>query len=108
MFPACSVMVAIGAAVIQVVMRVTVAAGIGAAYGHEYLVCVSHNRAKSFEHRLDDMVAQDQDAAFLYLCREMAVADVPDELGEMLGAAAPDFVEFFFRRDDFRVPPVIE
>ena len=54
------------------------------------------------------MVAQDEDAVRLDCRGEMAVADVPGELGEMHRVARADVVEFFLGRDDLDMPAVFE
>ena len=50
-----------------VIMPMRVAAGIGAAHRMERLGHFGHGRAQPFQHRLDDVVAQDEDAVFLDL-----------------------------------------
>ena len=90
-------------------MVVTVAvAGIGAAHRREGLDHVGHRRAESFQHRLDDMVAQDEDAVGLDRGGEMAVADVPGEFGEMHRVARADVVELLRRGDDLDVAAVVQ
>lgn len=80
--------------VMIVAMRVTVAvAGIGAAHRIEGCDDVLDFGAEPFEHRLDDMVAQDQDAVRRDRGGEMAVADMPGELGEVKRIPGPDRVE---------------
>ncbi len=79
---------------VAMVMRVTVAvAGISAAHRVEGRDDVLDLGAEPFEHRLDDMVAQDQDAVRRDGGGEMAVADMPGELGEMKRIPGPDRVE---------------
>ena len=51
--------------------------GISAAHRMKRLAHVMHMCAKAFEHRLDDMVAQDKDAPRFDLRRQMPIADVP-------------------------------
>lgn len=82
------------AMIVSMVMRVAVAvAGIGAAHRVEGCDDILDLGAEPFEHRLDDMVAQDQDAVSRDGGGEMAVADVPGELGEMERIPGPDRVE---------------
>ena len=84
--------------VVAMTMRMTVAtvavtmgaAGIGAAERVERLHDLAHHGAQPFEHRLDDMVAQDEDPLGLDRGGEVAVADVPGEAGEMDRIAAAD------------------
>ena len=64
--------------------------------------------AEPFQHRLDDVVAQDEDARFLDLRREMAVADMPGKLGEMRRVAATHIVELFLGGDDLDLPAVVQ
>ena len=79
---------------VSMVMRVAVTvAGISAAHWVEWCDDVLDLGAQPFEHRLDDMVAQDQDAIRRDRGGEMAVADVPGELGEMKRIPGPDRVE---------------
>lgn len=82
------------AMIVSMVMRVAVAvAGIGAAHRVEWCDDILDLGAEPFEHGLDDMVAQDQDAVRRDGGGEMAVADVPGELGEMKRIPGPDRVE---------------
>ena len=69
-------------------MAVTMVAAvsrIGAAQRTERLQDLADRGAEPFEHRLDDMVAQDQDSLGLDLGGEMAIADVPGKAGEVNG-----------------------
>ena len=56
-------------------------AGIGAGERREGLDRIRDGGAEPLQHRLDDVVAQDEDAAGLDGGGEMAVADVPGEFG---------------------------
>ena len=82
--------------VVMVVVPMAVA-GIGAAHRREGFHHVGHLRAQSFQHRLDDMVAQDEDAVGADGRGEMPVADVPGQFGEMHGVARADVVELLGR-----------
>ena len=57
-------------------------------------------RAKPLQHRLDNMVAQDQDSTRVYRGREMAVADVPAEFHQMHRILAGYLIELFLGGDD--------
>ena len=65
-------------------------------------------RAKSLQHRLDDMVLQNQNARFLDLRCQMAVADVPAEFGKMHGIARQNFQQVFFSGDHFHELAVVQ
>lgn len=73
---------------------------IGAMDGLERLLDLRHRRAEPFQHRLDDVVALDQDAVDLDLGREMAVPQVPGEFDLVNGAAGADFQQLLFGGDD--------
>ena len=61
--------------IVAVPMRM--AAVVGAAYGLKLPGDFRHFRAKPFQHRLDDVIAQDNDPAFLDLCRQVTIAEMP-------------------------------
>jgi hypothetical protein len=105
-----AVVVVMAVAVIMpmiVAMRVAVP-GIGAAQRLERLGDLPHGRAEAFQHRADDVVAQDQDAVGLDLRGEMAVADVPGELGEVHRPAGADVVDLLLGRYDLGAAAVVE
>ena len=93
--------------VIMMVVRMAVTR-IGAAHRRKGLDDISHRRAEAFEHRLDDMVAQDEDTIGLDGGGEMPVADVPGKLGEMDRIACADVVKLFGRRADLDQAPVLQ
>ncbi len=68
---------------VVVAMRRAAMAGIGAAHRIELGDDVLDPRAQPFEHCLDDVIAQDENAGRLDRRREMAVADMPGEFGEV-------------------------
>ena len=86
----------------------TAMAGIGAAHRLERLGDVAHRSAEPFQHRLDDMVAQDEDAVGLDCRGEMAVADMPGELGQMHGVAGANVIDLFMRGDDLDMAAVLQ
>lgn len=67
--------------------------GIGAAHRVEGRHDLLDLGAEPMEHRLDDVVAQDQDAVSCDGRRQMAVADMPGKLGQVVRIAAADGVE---------------
>jgi hypothetical protein len=79
--------------------RVPVAA-IGAAHRLERLDHFRQCGAKPFEHRLDHLVAQDQDPLRLDCGCEMPVAEVPGQFGKMHRAAGADFEQSLRRCQD--------
>ena len=91
-----------------VVMAVGMAFRIGAAHRLERLHDLGDFRAKALEHLADDMVAQNEDAVLLDLGGEVAVADVPGELGQMHRIAGADVEEFFLGGDDLGVAAVVQ
>ena len=81
---------------------------IGAAHRRERLDDVGYRRAKTFKHRLDDMIAQDEDAAGLDRGGEMPVANMPGEFGEMHAVPGAYVVKLFGRRTDLDLPSVLQ
>jgi len=67
----------------------------------ERLNDLGHCRAQTLKHRLDDMITLDEDARFLDLCCEMAIAEVPGELDLMDDVSGANFQERFFGGNDF-------
>jgi hypothetical protein len=89
--------------------RVGVAAfGIGAAFGIERRFDLDHARAQSPDHRLDDMVAADAQAARGDLGRQMAVAEMPGDPDQMLRIGPANFDQRLRRGDDLDQPAVVE
>src|SRR5690349_13949109 len=101
--------VVVMAMMVMVVVRMAViVTGIGAAHRAERLRNLAHRGAETLQHRLDDMVAQDEDAVGLDRRREVAVADVPGKLGQMNGVAGTDVVDLFWCGDDFELAAVFQ
>lgn len=73
---------------------------IGAAGRRERGDEVRHRGTQAFQHGADDVVAQEQDAAVANLGGQMAVADVPGQLGQVNGVVSPHFVQVFGCSDD--------
>jgi len=94
--------------VVLVVVTMAVTTGIGAAERADRLTYFGHSSAEAFEHRRDDVILQDQDALIFDGRGEMAVADVPGELGEMQGIAAADVEQFLLGGDNRRGTAVVE
>jgi len=92
--------VTVGMTMIMRVAVIVAMAGIGAAHRLEGGHDVDHLGTQTLQHRLDDMVAQDEDAISRYGSGEMAVADVPGELRQVGGVAGADVVELLLGGDD--------
>lgn len=82
-----------------VVVRVAVA-GIGAANRIELSLHLFDMSPEAFEHRLDDVIAQDQDAAGFDGRGKVAVADVPGEFRDVNRIATADRIERLLGRCD--------
>lgn len=74
-----------------IVLTVRAVAVIGAMYRLEGFRDFGHRGAETFEHRLDDMVALDEDAFFLDLRREMAIAEMPGKFDLVDDVPGPNF-----------------
>src|SRR5215470_617901 len=70
------------------VAGIVIVLAIGAALGIEGRADLAHLRTQALQHVDDDMVVADQDAVFVDLCRQVAVAEMPGETREGGGAAA--------------------
>jgi hypothetical protein len=91
-----------------VMMQMALLARVRAAQRAEPCAHVGDTGAEPFEHRLEDVIAQDQDAVGMDGCGEMAVADVPGELGEMHRVARPDLEQLFLCSNDAGTASVVE
>lgn len=95
--------------VIMMMMPVSVAvARVSAAHGREGLDHVAHGSAKTFQHRLDDVVAQDEDAVGGDRSGKVSVADMPCEFGQMDSVTGADVVELLRRRADLDLASVFK
>ena len=65
-------------------------------------------RAKTLQHRLDHVIAQDDDAAFFELRRQMTITKMPGQFRQMPAIPWRDLVERFIRRNDLGHPPILE
>ncbi len=65
-----------------VVIKTMAVSAIGAAFRIEHSLHRTHAAAEAFDHRLDDMVAANENRAFADRGRQMAIAEVPDDAGE--------------------------
>jgi hypothetical protein len=116
MIMACVIMtwMIVGMAMRRVVVRLMVrrmgvtAFGIGAAFGIERRFDLDHARAQSLDHRLDDMVAPDPQAARRDLRRQVAVAEMPGDPDQMLRIGTADLDQRLRRRDDLDQPAIVE
>jgi hypothetical protein len=90
------------------VMAVIVAAGIGAANRIERRQQLVDRRAEPFQHLFDDMVAQDENAVRADRRREMPVADMPGEFGQMHHIARHDLVDLLVGCGNLDMAAVIE
>lgn len=95
MMPEIVVMImAVVMVVVRSLVRMAVAmAGIGAAHRVEGRHDLLDLGAEPMQHRPDDMIAQDQDAVRRDGRSQMAVADMPGELGQVTRVTAADGVE---------------
>jgi hypothetical protein len=84
------------------------AAGIGAAFGVERRLDLDHARAKTLDHRLDDMIAPDPQPLGHDLGRQMPVAEMPGDPDQMMRVGAPDLEQRLRRRDHFDQPAIVE
>jgi hypothetical protein len=87
---------------------VGVAACIGAPERAERFAHLAHIGAEPFEHRLDDVVSQDEDARVFDRRSQVAVADVPCELGQVNRIAPTNLEQFLLGRDNACRTSVIE
>jgi hypothetical protein len=67
-----------------------------------------HIGAKTFQHRLDDVIAQNQDSVGRDCSRQVAVADMPGNFRKMSAIAPLDFVERLVGGDDTHDRAVVE
>jgi hypothetical protein len=93
---------------IAATMAVGVAACIGAAERAERFAQLAHIGAKPFEHRLDDVVSQDEDARIFDRRSQVAVADVPCELGQVNRIPAANLEQFLLGRNNACRTSVVE
>jgi len=59
-----------------------------------------HRRAEPFQHGADDVIALDENTRFIDLGRQVAVAEMPSQFGEMQAVAPGDFEQLFLGRND--------
>ncbi len=83
-------------------------AGIGAAQRIEALAQVHDGGAQPFQHRPDDMIAQDEDAMRFDLGGKMTVADMPGKLSQMHGIPPTNLAELLFGSPDLDMAAVFE
>jgi len=83
-----------------VTVRMTAMRMVGAARRLESFADLRHRCAETFEHGANDMVAQNEDAVFLDLCREVPIAEVPGKLDQMPAIARLDLEQLFRSGND--------
>src|SRR3569623_37011 len=67
-----------------------------------------YSGAQAIQHRLDDVVAQNQDSVCHDCCRQMTVADMPGELRKMRAIVPRNFVEQLVSGDNNHDRTVLE
>ena len=82
--------------------------GIGAAHRIEGRRHIRHPRAQPFQHRLDDMIATDEDAVVLNRRGEMTITDVPGQFDQMERIYGDNFVERLVGSHDFHMATIME
>ncbi len=105
--PVIVIMVVAMAVIVPVPVSVSMTR-IGAADRREGLGHVADLGAEPLEHRLDDMIAQDEDAVGGNGCRQMPVADVPGEFEEMNAVARAHFMEILVGGFNRHHAPVLQ
>lgn len=83
-------------------------AGIGAARGVKLRDDLGDLGAKAFEHRLDDVVAQDKNPRRLNRRGEMTVADMPAEFDQMNRISPENLIERLIGRRDDDLPAILD
>jgi len=91
---------------VMVIMRM--AARISTAQRTENCRYIRDCCTKPLKHSLYDMVAKNEDTITLDLGREVTVADMPGEFGNMQRITPADFVKFLACGADFNLASVIE
>ena len=81
---------------------------ISTAFRVERSVDLRDGRAKAADHVRDDMVIADQQALFAYFRRQMPVAEMPGNAGEMHGVGTGDFQEPLQRGFHLDQPAVLQ
>jgi len=100
-----TLVVVVMAVVIVMVVRV---AGIGAAHRLERGFHLAHLRAQPLQHVPDHVVTQNENAVAFDLCGQVAVSDMPGELGKVHRITGPDFQQLFLRGYNGHEPSVFE
>ena len=101
-------MTSVAVAVVPALMMVACGAGIGAGFGIERCGDLSHHGAEPSRHIRDHMIAADAQRAGQKLRRQMAVAEMPGDAGEMQRVGAANLEQRLGRRDDLDKTPVLE
>lgn len=91
-----------------VAVRMLAVSGIGAAHRIELRDDLLDPRAEPFEHRLDDMVAQDQDAGRLDRGGQVAIADMPGQMRQMHRILPKNLVERLIGGGDLDTATIAE
>jgi len=90
------------------VVMVMVVPGIRAHQRLEGRDDMNHGGAEPFQHRLDGVVPQDQDAVLRYRRRQVPAADMPAQLGQVDGAERPDLEKLLGGRLDLDMSAIVE
>ncbi len=83
-------------------------ASIGAAFGIEWRFNMGDFAAEPACHLFNNVVTPNADAIDENLNRQMAIAKMPGEAGEIAWFGHADFRKFFGRGDHFNQPPIFE
>lgn len=94
--------------VMMVVVRAVMGLKVGAALGIEGRFDPADLAAKANHHFLDHVIAADAQPPPDDLHRQMAIAEVPGELEQMIGALGADLAERFGRANHLDEAPVLE
>jgi hypothetical protein len=89
-------------------MRMAMTAVIGTAQRMEWRDNLGNLCSKAFEHGLDDMIAQDDNAVFFQLRGKMTIAQMPCQFGQMLPVARGDFIQHLVSRNDLGHTPILQ
>ena len=81
---------------------------VGAAQGNKGRAQLAHIGAKPLEHGAYDMIAQDENPAFLDPCRKMTVAEMPGQFAQMKPVTRRDLVQILLGGGNDDEPTVVE
>lgn len=101
------VIVPVAVVIVPVIMGV-MRFKVGPAFGIERRLDGAHLAAEALDHRVDDVIAADAQAAAGDLHGEVPVAEVPGEAQQVLGVFGADLAQRFGRADNLHEPPVLQ